>query len=967
MTRTQADASATPKSKQKRKSQQNQPANSPTPTSAKRKSASKTGSLSAYPELISVNGTADRSSSSLDSQTPSLSATVSPCTLTTLSGGRFARCSVVFTKDERYIFCAVASHIKVYSVATGLPVRTLSTTSGTAHSALITSLQLNHANHLQLFSSSLDGTIRLWDINDSVLLKSWEIGSPITHMRLHPNNANTIFLAVTLDSVPGAKDSNGEPIPQSRVIEFDTESNSGSGSISERSSDLELRCIALDVSPNAAHVVAATRNELTILSSLSKSWRRRKLDMNVTTMALHPTEPCVALGDALGKITLWYGLLTSHKSVTTTSMHWHAHAVNHIAFTDDGSYALSGGEEAVLVLWQLQTREKQFLPRLGAGADITSISVSPSGSLYAVLQGDNSVRVVSSLNLSIRTTISGLKISHPTAVEHPLSGNIVVEPKHQHLVANGLPGVLQFFDPSADHQSFELDVCPHNRVTRVDDQPLPESHVTHVAFSPSGAWMATLDRRENEDADAETYLKFWGYNTDTQRWILHTRVEKPHAWAKGTALAFKPRQEEIAVSAGMDGSAKLWKMRDSPGKEVYWSHRTTVTHHGYPAQDAAFSHDGSILAVCHGPIVSLWDGNTGTLQTTLSYTPHHPMLRTLFISPNSPYMFTWSKDYLHCWNLLTCTAWWTIRMKVRTCAIHPRSAQAVVAVDASGGKSKVYIFEPKAPVPVRAHEVVGGRIVGMVFRSDDEVLVVNDQGEIQKLEEHVAKADAGEVAKVEMELGEKRGYFSNLYGSSVGAVRTEKKSAMKARQAGGSVALPGFLDGPSHALAAPSRLFEAWADYIMQPGASASAPTQTDGGASNEGEGMKWEPTAASNNEIVLFDEQRGLEGEALRWGDVEGSVKFWQGLVKMGYEDAGEEGKKKKRASLGANAEIVPMDVDGEDAKPKLNGFGTKHSKQTPKRNEEAGTQSTTPTLNRSGSGNKGSAKKGGKMNGAA
>ena len=41
-----------------------------------------------------------------------------------------------------------------------------------------------------------------------------------------------------------------------------------------------------------------------------------------------------------------------------TAVHWHAHGVRTLAFTPDGSILLSGGDENVLVLWQIATLHK---------------------------------------------------------------------------------------------------------------------------------------------------------------------------------------------------------------------------------------------------------------------------------------------------------------------------------------------------------------------------------------------------------------------------------------------------------------------------------------------------------------------------------------------------------------------------------------------------------------------------------
>ncbi|RUP30360.1 hypothetical protein BC936DRAFT_138654 [Jimgerdemannia flammicorona] len=89
-----------------------------------------------------------------------------------VSGGFLSNYPVEFTKDSNYFFCCTSDCIKIYSVATGEVVRTLSSSPDEGgHSDMVTCVMLNPNNALQLFSSSLDGTIKLWDFNDSVLLK----------------------------------------------------------------------------------------------------------------------------------------------------------------------------------------------------------------------------------------------------------------------------------------------------------------------------------------------------------------------------------------------------------------------------------------------------------------------------------------------------------------------------------------------------------------------------------------------------------------------------------------------------------------------------------------------------------------------------------------------------------------------------------------------------------------------------
>ena len=88
----------------------------------------------------------------------------------------------------------------------------------------------------------------------------------------------------------------------------------------------------------------------------------------------------------------------------TAALHWHAHAVSSLAFSMDGTNLISGGHEAVLVTWQLGTRNKSFLPRLGG--TIETISVSPLGGevepTYAVSLDDNTIRLASAVSGQVR-------------------------------------------------------------------------------------------------------------------------------------------------------------------------------------------------------------------------------------------------------------------------------------------------------------------------------------------------------------------------------------------------------------------------------------------------------------------------------------------------------------------------------------------------------------------------------------
>ena len=103
------------------------------------------------------------------------------------------------------------------------------------------------------------------------------------------------------------------------------------------------------------------------------------------------------------------------RKVQTTTLHWHTHAVSSLAFTPNGAYLLSDGEEAVLIVWQIHSGRKEFVPRVSAA--IQSISVSDpqdaNGSRaqeYLLGLSDGTLAFVKADLLKVHRTITRLKL-----------------------------------------------------------------------------------------------------------------------------------------------------------------------------------------------------------------------------------------------------------------------------------------------------------------------------------------------------------------------------------------------------------------------------------------------------------------------------------------------------------------------------------------------------------------------------
>lgn len=426
----------------------------------------------------------------------------------------------------------------------------------------------------------------------------------------------------------------------------------------------------------------------------------------LTVLKFHPHKPILAVGDRSGKITH----IANYKSTDTKEHirsihHWHHLPVRCLTFMADGSYLLSGGEESVMVIWQLDTGHKQFLPRMGGS--IASVTISPNHRFYCLGLDDNSLRLVNGVTQNIEQVIQGLQYAQADNALNPLSTGLIIEPRNHHVVLNGVQGSIQFYDANADSHVMDLEVVPMNRIVRAGEKEIVHAHVAHVAFLKSGEWMATVDMRDDKVTTPELFLKFWRWDPDTQAHKLHTRVDYPHS-KPITSLTFNPvsRQGPMAITTSEDKTFKVWNLSTDLGRnyqngEAAWICRSVGVYRDSVPRTATFSEDGSILAVAFGQITTLWDPYLNSIQAVLAQPNPENIEKLSFLGDNCPYLIAKSKTHLYVWNMLTCKVWWSYKISIDHLAVDTVSNNfAIVRNHARTNEARVTIFDPKSPVPI---------------------------------------------------------------------------------------------------------------------------------------------------------------------------------------------------------------------------------------------------------------------------
>uniref|UniRef100_A0A8C6VS41 WD repeat domain 75 n=1 Tax=Nothobranchius furzeri TaxID=105023 RepID=A0A8C6VS41_NOTFU len=615
----------------------------------------------------------------------------------------------VISNDSRFLLCASGESVKVFSSVTEECVHELR-----GHTGQVTGVLLRPSNHLQVYSCSTDGTVRLWDFTDGILVR---VKNEKGTFRTLVVKQVCVFVFAELFQLVAVN------LPQTpdQLVEA-----------------RDLSAVLSDVSSNPSTIAFGRGGEyLASVNNLkmeiyffkkNKSYRFEPFNggkNTFTCIACHPKDDCVATGHDDGKIRLWRNF-KQKKEYTYSTLHWHHSAVSSLCFTPEGTNLLSGGVESVLVQWRYnQENQKDFLPRLGAA--ITHVTVSPDGALFSTSHSDNKITIIQSC-VKVSAVIQGL-----VKGENVTTG-LLVDPRSKALVLNGRPGHLQFYSLQRDKLLFHLDIVQQEYI---HEAGLEQFEVVRAAFDASGLWLATVEERKQKSAELELNLKLWSFDEQTQSFVLNTTVSAPHE-ARITAMCFSQAadsQTTTLVSASRDGHFKAWQLglpAHTDGTQEYegpsWSCDFVGAYHGLVPRCCCFSADGSLLAVGFQEVVTVWNPTSWELLTTLSQPPGD--VRNLCfgqLSCSKYLLGSNNKKMVCCWNLLTCSLEWSTSMDVSLLLVDSRS-ENMAAFCCQDGSTDLFVFKPSEPRPLFSQKAVcSGRVIHAVFTPREVMLESSEE------------------------------------------------------------------------------------------------------------------------------------------------------------------------------------------------------------------------------------------------
>lgn len=551
--------------------------------------------------------------------------------------------SIVLSHTGKYLMGCVEGSIRVWNASTGHIARNIEN----AHqNTAVMCLSLHPSQPDLLYSAGGDGHLNLWNYDTGILLKSIILDENlcITFLKISHAKPDEDFFFIACKR-------SGEERKQpavSRIFHFNAKYKMLRKVAKAKS------CTGFDLSKCGRFIALASSRHLYLIDvEKSKSKNDSTCEMfshvhsrTISCCRIDPQGEYICFGDEQGKLMKIYcfppkqGSLKDVSNPTVTEYHWHAHEVADMQFSEQGNFMISGGEEAVMVKWRVETNESAFLPRLPAA--IRKVGMSADESKYFAATKSNSIVVISAMDFQVCCTIEGLEIAAFKSEEavmlscHPITNHVYL--------SGGIPGYLQVYDHCHDRVVSSIQISNQNIVSRISQEEIKFFRLIKCEFSSSGAWMITCEEREKW----ENKLKFWCFDEATQQYKLKTVVNNPHSKEIRSLAVYEGRNGRLlAATSGNDHLVKIWGCTNNA-----WFAMKTLAYKGGPATSCSFSSDGSLLAASFGRFIALYNGfNFKLIQVLVNDSPRS--IKQISFLNNSPFLICSSTDRLNVWNLLS--------------------------------------------------------------------------------------------------------------------------------------------------------------------------------------------------------------------------------------------------------------------------------------------------------------------------
>jgi len=329
-----------------------------------------------------------------------------------------------------------------------------------------------------------------------------------------------------------------------------------------------------------------------------------------------------------------------------TTLEGHEGTVTSISLSRDGRYLLSGSSDNTITMWDLTAR-KAVRNYTGHSDEVTSVSMSPDGR-FAVSGGlDNTVRLWDlDTGRCLRTFMGGLS--------WVLS--VCLSPDGDYALSGGVGGKIKSWKTNCSAGTVPSPLTLSRILTSEAVLTAEMNYENHLEQAQRFLEQEDFPRAVEHIREARAQKGFARGSKAIKAWTdLYTRL--PHkslmggweeaslrgheSWIRTVVLS---RRGEYALSGGVDGTLKVWDLRD---KKVL----LTMKEHAGGILNVCLSDDDLYaLSGSSDQTLKLWDVNTGSCVRTLE--GHEANVNSVFLSQDGLLGFSGSEDRtIRVWDL----------------------------------------------------------------------------------------------------------------------------------------------------------------------------------------------------------------------------------------------------------------------------------------------------------------------------
>jgi WD40 repeat protein len=316
----------------------------------------------------------------------------------------------------------------------------------------------------------------------------------------------------------------------------------------------------------------------------------------------------------------------------------HTAVVRSAAFSPNGKYVISGGDDNTLRLWEVWTgREVRVFE--GHSDRVSSVAFGPEGKFVVSASHDQTLR--------LWEVTTGREVRSFEGHEGTVN-SAAYSPDGKYVISGGEDKTVRLWEVSTGTEV---------RVLKRHD-----SSVNSVTF--------TRDGRYALSGSWDGVLQQWEVNTGKR-----IRAFKGHNLCINS-VAFSP-DGQFALSGSDDNTLQLWRTSDGKKLKIFEGHKYQVT-------SVAYSPDGKYgLSGSHDNTLRLWEMATG--KEVRRFKGHMESIRSVAFSPNGRYALSSSNDEsLRLWEVSTGREVMTFkghRKSIRSVALSPDGKYALWGSD----------------------------------------------------------------------------------------------------------------------------------------------------------------------------------------------------------------------------------------------------------------------------------------------